>query len=193
MRVQSLYQKEVQGSAMCSHIFQRTQVATYAEGPQLYGLHAESEAKATYFAQKSLVTLLRPTTEVLIEEGESRNHHRYAVIVQDLATQWIQRYPCKSKASQEMMRSLQKLLDSKVSPKVIHTDNSLEFGKTCEDLQWNHCTSTPHQSETNGIEERAVRRVKESTSAILLQSGAHEQWLADSTECDCCLRNVQDL
>ena len=35
----------------------------------------------------------------------------------------------------------------------------LEFGKDCEDLSWNHCTSTPHRSETNGIAERAVRRV----------------------------------
>ena len=43
---------------------------------------------------------------------------------------------------------------------------SLEFGKACEDLSWNHCTSTPHRSETNGIGERAVRRVKEGTSAV---------------------------
>ena len=67
-------------------------------------------------------------------------------------------------------------------PKVIYTDNSLEFGKACEDLSWNHCTSTPHRSETNGIAERAVRRVKEGTSAVLLQSGLNESWWADSME-----------
>ena len=50
----------------------------------------------------------------------------------------------------------------------------------CEDLSWNHCTSTPHRSETNGIAERAVRRVKEGTSAVLLQSGLNESWWADS-------------
>ena len=61
-------------------------------------------------------------------------------------------------------------------PKVIYTDNSLEFGKACEDLSWNHCTSTPHRSETNGIAERSVRRVKEGTSAVLLQSGLNESW-----------------
>ena len=60
--------------------------------------------------------------------------------------------------------------------KVIYTDNSLEFGKACEDLSWNHCTSTPHRSETNGIAERAVRRVQEGTSAVLLQSGLDENW-----------------
>ena len=60
--------------------------------------------------------------------------------------------------------------------------NSLEFGKACEDLSWSHCTSTPHRSETNGIADRAVRRVKEGTSAVLLQSGLNESWWADSMD-----------
>ena len=120
--------------------------------------------------------------KVLSENCESRNNHRYAVVVQDLATQWTQSYPCKTKTSQETQRSLQKFLEPDRKPKVIYTDNSLEFGKACEDLSWNHCTSTPHKSETNGIAERAVRRVKEGTSAVLLQSGLNENWWADSME-----------
>ena len=55
------------------------------------------------------------------------------------------------------------------------------------------CTSTSHRSETNGIVERAVRRVKEGTSAVLLQSGLDENWWADSMECYTYLRNVTDL
>ena len=111
----------------------------------------------------------------------------------DLATQWIQAYPCKNKTSQETQRSLQKFLEPERRPKVIYTDNFLEFGKACEDLSWNHCTSTPHRSETNGIAERAVRRVKEGTYAVLLQSGLNESWWADSMECYTNLRNVTDL
>ena len=114
-------------------------------------------------------------------------------MVQDLATQWTQSCPCKTKTSQETQRSLQKFLEPERNPKVIHTDNFLEFVKACEDLSWNHCTSTPHRSETNGIAERAVRRVKEGTSAVLLQSGLNENWSADSMECYTCLRNVTDL
>ena len=130
--------------------------------------------------------------KVLSEGCESRNNHRCAVVVQDLATQWIQSYPCKTKTSQATQKELAKVLgDGK--PKVIYNDNSLEFGKACEDLSWNHCTSTPHRSETNGIAERAVRRVKEGTSAVLLQSGMDESWWADSMECCTFLRNVQDL
>ena len=113
---------------------------------------------------------------------ESLNNHRCAVVVQDLATQWIQPYPCKTRTSQETHKSLQKFLERTRKPTVVYTDNSLEFGKACEDLSWNHCTSTPHRSETNGIAERAVRRVKEGTSAVLLQSGLDEK-----------LRNIQVL
>ena len=78
-------------------------------------------------------------------------------------------------------------------PKVTYTNNSFEFGKACEDLSGNHYTSTPHRSETHGIAERAVRRVKEGTSAVLLQSVLNESWLADSMECYTYLRNVTDL
>ena len=114
-------------------------------------------------------------------------------MVQDLATQWIQSYPCEKKTSQEPQRSLQKFLEPERKPKVIYSDNSLEFRKACEDLSWNHCTSTPHRSETNGIAERAVRSEKEGTSAVLLQSGLNESWWTDSMECYTYLRNVTDL
>ena len=134
--------------------------------------------------------LITADHKVLSDNCESRNNHRYAVVVQDLATQWIQAKPCKTKTSQETQRSLQKFLEPDRKPKVIYTHNSVEFSKACEDLSWNHCTSTPHRSETNGIAERAVRRVKEGTSAVLLQSGLNENWWADSMECYTYLRNI---
>ena len=120
--------------------------------------------------------LIKADHKVLSDNCESRNNHRYAVVVQDVATQWIQAYPCKTKTSQETQRSLQKFLEPDRNLTVIYSDNSMEFGKACEDLSGNHCTSTPHRSETNGIAERAVRRVKEGTSAVLLQSGLNESW-----------------
>ena len=99
----------------------------------------------------------------------------------------------KRKLLRKQKNPLQKFLEPTRKPKVIYTDNALEFGKACEELTWNHCRSTPHRSETNGIAERAVRRVKEGTSAVLLQSGLDEKWWADSMECCCYLRNIQDL
>ena len=103
------------------------------------------------------------------------------------------RIRARQKLLRKHKRSLQKFLEPNRKPKVIYTDDSLEFGKACEDLSWNHCTSTPHRSETNAIAERGVRREKEGTSAVVLQSGLDEKWWADSMECYTCLRNIQDL
>ena len=50
-----------------------------------------------------------------------------------------------------------------------------------------------HRSETHGIAKRAVRGIKEGTSSVLLQSGLGNEWWADSMECYCYLRNIQDL
>ena len=66
--------------------------------------------------------LITADHKVLSEGCESRNNHRY--------TQWIQSYPCKTKTSQETQWSLQKFLEPNRKPKVIYTDNSLEFGIT---------------------------------------------------------------
>ena len=72
--------------------------------------------------------------KVFNEGCESRHNHRYSIVVQDLATQWIQSYPCKTKTSQETEKNLRKFLELSEKPKVIYTDNSLELGKACEDL-----------------------------------------------------------
>ena len=45
--------------------------------------------------------LITADHKVLSDNCESRDNHRFAVVVQDLATQWIQAYPCKTKTSQE--------------------------------------------------------------------------------------------
>ena len=41
--------------------------------------------------------LITADHKVVSDNCESRNNHQYAVVVQDLATQWIQAYPCKNK------------------------------------------------------------------------------------------------
>ena len=56
--------------------------------------------------------------KVLSDNCECRNNHRYAVVVQDVATQWIEAYPCKNKTSQETQRSLPKFLEPERKRKV---------------------------------------------------------------------------
>ena len=101
--------------------------------------------------------------------------------------------PVLTKTSQETKRACKSSWSDDESKSPFILTNSLEIGKSFEELTWNCCTSTPHRSETLGIAERAVRRSKEGTSAILLQSGLGEKWWADVPWlCYCYLRNVQD-
>ena len=117
------------------------------------------------------------------------------IVMQSWCRTWPPNGSSRTRARQKLLRKHKGACKSepKRKPTVVYTDNSLEFGKACEDLSWNHCTSKPHRSETNGTVERAVRRVKQGTSAVLLQSGLEESWWADSMECYTYLRNVTDL
>ena len=54
--------------------------------------------------------MIRADLTIPNEEGESRNNHRYAIVVQDLAIQWIH---------------LRKFLKPSEKPKVIYTEYSL--------------------------------------------------------------------
>jgi len=74
----------------------------------------------------------------------------------------------------------------------VYTDNSKEFEKAMEDLQVPHDTSTPYRPQTNGVADRAVRRVKEGTSAALVQSGWDECWWDYAMHRYCMLRNIVD-
>ena len=71
--------------------------------------------------------LITADHKVLSDNCESRNNQRYAIVVQDLATQRIQSYPGRTKMSQNTQRSLQTFLEPERKPKVMNTDNSLEF------------------------------------------------------------------
>ena len=63
--------------------------------------------------------LITADDKIISEGSESRDNHRYAVVVQDLATRWLQSYPCKTKTSEEIQQSQMKFLEPTRKPKVI--------------------------------------------------------------------------
>ena len=181
-----------QGSTVFILTSQKTEIAKYACEPRWQSLFAEDVLAKQYPIWKvwwlddsrsqSLQWGGWISKQSLIRSRDTRSSHSMANTIR-----------AKQRTSQEKEKSLGKFLEPSHKPKDIYTDNSLEFRKYCEDLSWNHRTSTSHRSETDGIAGRAVRRVKEGTSAVLLQSGLDERWWADSMECYCYLRNFQDL
>ena len=124
--------------------------------------------------------------KVLNEEGESRNNHRHANVVQNLATQWIQSDPCKTKTFQGTDESLRKFLEPSEKPNVTYLANPVKTYHGIIELR--------HLSDPRPIVLlKAVRRIKEGTSAALLQQVLDEKWWAGCMKCYCYLRRVQDL
>ena len=58
-----------------------------------------------YLVAENFGDLITVDHKVLSDNCEFRNNHRYAVVVQDLATQWIQSYPCKTKILRKCKRA----------------------------------------------------------------------------------------
>ena len=103
---------------------------------------------------ESFGDLITADHKVLSEGCESRNDHRYAVVVQDLETQWIQSYQFK-KNHRTQKRACRSFWSRRGNQKSFTLTIPWNLAKACEDLSRNHCTSTPQRSETNGIAERA--------------------------------------
>ena len=141
---------------------------------------------------KKFADIVSADRKILNEDSESRLHHRHAVVVRDLFADWIQAYPIQSKTAHDTKKSLQRFLPLVPETGTVYTENDLEFVKPCDELTWSHDTSTPYRPETNGSIERAVDRVKEGTSALMLLSGLSEGWWRKAKECFCYPRNMQD-
>ena len=128
--LQSLREVRIWVITVFTLISLKTEIVRSARGPKSQGPRAQDVLvlAESNLVQKKFGDLITADHKVLSDNCESRNNHRYAAVVQDLATQWIQSYPCKTKTSQETQRSLQKFLEPNRKPKVIYTDNSLAFG-----------------------------------------------------------------
>ena len=133
--------------------------------------------------------------KVINEDDASREGDRNACVILDRATYWLQAYGDQNKSAKATISALPKFYGPKISEivKHIYSDNSKEIKAACEHFSLSHDTSTPHRSETNGIAENAVRRVKEGTSCTLHQSGLCDAWWKEAMMCFCFLKNVVDI
>ena len=78
----------------------KTEIARSAKGPKIQGPRAEDAMVSEAVPRAEIFgDLTTADHKVLNDNCESRNNHRCAVVVQDLATQWIQAHPCKNKNS----------------------------------------------------------------------------------------------
>ena len=120
-----------------------------------------------------LQVLQTQTAKVLYEDQESRLHHRCVVVVQDLATQWIQQLSMKNpKSAEETQRNPRELWRQEENPRSMNSDTSLLL----------HCSLQRAELESWEINAAQIRKKwKCRASCTTLQ----ESWWAEAMECYC--------
>ena len=96
---------------------------------------------------------------ILNEDDKSRTHDKVALVIQDRYSLWLQGYAAKTKNAADTLKGFQRFLGPQTKAEHVYTDGSKEFDRAMQDLAVNHDTSTPPRPQTNGVAERAVRRV----------------------------------
>ena len=79
--------------------------------------------------------------KVLNQNDAGRESERYAVVMQDNYTYWLQAYPVTSKSGPETLKCFQQFFGPQAKPKHIYSDNSGEIEYSCTALQISHDTS----------------------------------------------------
>ena len=86
---------------------------------------------------KSFGDMITADHKVLNDDQDCRLHHKYAVVVQHLATQWIQSFPCKDRISSRDAKKSQKILSSGRKLKIHFLTILWNLSKLSK-LPWNH-------------------------------------------------------
>ena len=118
---------------------------------------------------------------------------RNCFIMKDRHTSWLQSYATKTKDANETYMSMNRFTGTNNRIEHFFSDSSQEIKKACEMKGALHDTGQPYRSETNGISERSVQKVKQGTSCTLGQSGWSEPWWPYAMMYFCFIANVLDV
>ena len=88
--------------------------------------------------------------------------------------------------------ALQRFAGPKGQVQLLYSDGSLEIEKAAQALGWLHDTCTPDRKQTNGVAERAVKRVLEGSRTALYTSGLEHAWWPTAARAFCYLRCISD-
>ena len=167
---------------MCSHItlkeriqirMMRLQKWRHKNGSIVFMLTSAKTKIDLFCDQKSMMTCLQQSTK---SSAKDMNLGTISDTLSWYKLSSLSGIRVKSKLHRRRKRIYESLQKPSQKSKVIHTYNLIELGKYCEELSWNHRTNTLHRTEISGIAERTARRVKEVTSAVLLQSASDDKW-----------------
>ena len=148
-------------------IFLKTEIARSARGQKLQGHRAGNALAEPHLVQKILVIRLQQITKFSMTNANLET----IIDMQSWCRTWPLNGSSRIRAKQKLHRKHREACKSSwiqiESLKSFTLTIPQNLAKLVKIFPGINCTSTPHRSETNGIAERAVRKVKEGTSAVL--------------------------
>jgi len=116
----------------------------------------------------------------------------YCLVVFDRGTEFIYAYGVGKRDAQDSLVALQHFAGPTDDVKLFYSDNSKELIRAAKTLEWRHATCTPGVKESNGVAERAVRKVIEGTRTLLDQSGMPEAFWSYAAKAFCHAVNIEE-
>ena len=111
------------------------------------------------------------------KRDESRHGDRTVCVVQDRYTGWIDGYPSPSRTSEAIQNHLSHFIGRLESCDLLCFDNAKEYIAAAEALKIRYQTRDKNRPASNGVAERAVRRLLEGSRTVLYDSGLpHCYW-----------------
>ena len=128
----------------------------------------------------------------VLSEVESRHNHRCAVVVQDLATQWIQSYPCKTKNFSGSTKELADFLGAaQETIKSFTLTVRWNLARTVRINLESLYVNTAQIGNEGSRKSSAQSERRDICGVVAIRSGQKMVGRIHSTECH--LRNIQDL
>jgi hypothetical protein len=114
-----------------------------------------------------------------------------ALVILDRATKWLECYPIADKSSDEVVRALKDCVGPAGHVGLFYTDCSPELDKARKEMKWLHRTSTPGRPQSNGVAERAVRKVLEGSRTLCEHAGLDAVWWPKAARHYCLSNNTE--
>lgn len=120
---------------------------------------------------------------ILSKDEASRKGCIVTLTIVDKHTTWLHCHASRHKTAESIIEAFQDVMGPQARPEFVYTDNAPEYKKAFKTFSCSHDKALPHTHETNGVVERANRRVEEGTRCALFQSGRLTEFWTESTNC----------